>query len=423
MPPVGGLASEPQRKPRGHHRASESDLTKRALFLISDTGGGHRSAANAITAALDEIKTPNSFVHRIDDVAAHCAFPMTQLGLSYSLALRYAPPLYGALYYATNGRRRYKALVRFCEPLYRERLRDLFIAYQPDVIVSVHPLLNHAALRARADARMQHVPVVTVITDLGKVHESWLVAEADAVVVPAREVYARALSRGVPPGRLRLLGHPISPRFDNVTGTKTELRRELGLPEDKLMVMLMAGGEGGGKLLSTTLALARARLPVELVVVCGRNEHMRQKLEELGKTLPTPMHVLGFTDKIPEYFRAVDLLVTKAGPGSLAEANAAQLPVVVYDYVPGQERGNVDFVRQNGLGAVAIHSSAEVVEAVRTMIRTPEKLDAIRRNQELVAPVRSSRRIAALIAQITNTGTIPAQDDMPAAPLRQAAGV
>src|SRR5579864_2377255 len=274
MPPEGGLASELQRKPRGNIGHTESDLTKRALFLISDTGGGHRSAANAITAALDEIKTPNSFEHRIDDVAAHCAFPMTQLGLSYSLALRYAPPLYGALYYATNGRRRYKALVRFCEPLYRERLRDLFIAYQPDVIVSVHPLLNHAALRARADARMQHVPVVTVITDLGKVHESWLVAEADAVVVPAREVYARALSRGVPPGRLRLLGHPISPRFDNVTGTKSELRRELGLPEDKLLVMLMAGGEGGGKLLSTTLALARARLPVELVVVCGRNEHM-----------------------------------------------------------------------------------------------------------------------------------------------------
>ena len=159
---------------------------------------------------------------------------------------------------------------------------------------------------------------------------------------------------------------------------------------------------------------------MELVVVCGRNEHMRQKLEELGTSLPTPMHVLGFTDKIPEYFRAVDLLVTKAGPGSLAEANAAQLPVVVYDYVPGQERGNVDFVRQNGLGAVAIHSSAEVVEAVRTMIRTPEKLDAIRHNQELVAPVRSSRRIAALIAQIANTGTIPAQDDMPAGPLRQA---
>src|SRR5579871_4171019 len=226
-------------------RAGEECMTKRALLLISDTGGGHRSAANAICAALDEIETPDRFEHRIEDVAAHCAFPLTQLGLGYSMALRYAPPVYGALYYATNGRRRYRALVRFCEPLYRERLRDLFIGYQPDIIVSVHPLLNHAALRARDDAQMHHVPIVTVITDLGKVHESWLVADADAVVVPAREVFQRALSRGVPPARLRLLGHPIHPKFDDVTGTAAQLRGALGLPAEGMVVMLMAGGEGG----------------------------------------------------------------------------------------------------------------------------------------------------------------------------------
>ncbi|HUZ50122.1 MAG TPA: glycosyltransferase [Candidatus Dormibacteraeota bacterium] len=387
-------------------------MTKRALFLISDTGGGHRSASNAITAALDEIEEPYPFEHRIEDVAAHCAFPLTQLGLGYSMALRYAPPVYGALYYATNGRRRYRALVRFCEPLYRERLRDLFTSYRPDVIVSVHPLLNHAALRARADAHMQHIPIVTVITDLGKVHESWLTPEADAVVVPAREVYERALSRGISPSRLRLLGQPIHPKFDDVTGTPEELRAELGLPQDRMVVMLMAGGEGGGKLLPTTLALARARLPIELLVVCGRNEPLKQRLLELAPSLPTKLHVLGFTDKIPEYFHAVDLLVTKAGPGSLAEANAAQLPVVVYDYVPGQERGNVDFVRSNGLGAVAIHGAAEVVQAVRNLIRTPERLAQIRRNQEVVAPVRSSRRIAALISQIANSHTIPAQEHL-----------
>jgi 1,2-diacylglycerol 3-beta-galactosyltransferase len=373
-------------------------MAKRALLLISDTGGGHRSAANAIVAALEE---DGSYETRIEDVAAHCAFPLTQLGLGYSMALRYAPPVYGALYYATNGRRRYRALVRFCEPLYRERLRDLFIAYKPDVIVSVHPLLNHAALRARDDAHMQHVPVVTVITDLGKVHESWLVANADAVVVPAREVYQRALSRGVPPARLHLLGHPIDPKFDDVTGSKANLRKQLGLRLDVPIVMLMAGGEGGGKLLSTALALARAKLPIELVVVCGRNESLAQKLGELAKSLPTPVHVLGFTDKIPEYFRAVDLLVTKAGPGTLAEANAAQLPVIVYDYVPGQERGNVDFVRSNGLGLIALTGSRAVVSAVRSLIDQPDRLEMIRHNQEVVAPRRSSRRIAALISEIT----------------------
>ncbi|MGC2405810.1 MAG: glycosyltransferase [Candidatus Cybelea sp.] len=394
-------------------------MTKRALLLISDTGGGHRSAANAIVAALDE-RSPK-FETRIEDVAAHCAFPLTQLGLGYSMALRYAPPVYGALYYATNGRRRYRALVRFCEPLYRERLRDLFLDYRPDVIVSVHPLLNHAALRARDDAHMQHVPVVTVITDLGKVHESWLVPEADAVVVPAREVYQRALSRGVRPARLRLLGHPIHPKFDDVTGSKADLRAQLKLSPATPTVMLMAGGEGGGKLFSTALALARARLPIELVVVCGRNENLAQKLSELSATLPTPLQVLGFTDKIPEYFRAVDLLVTKAGPGTLAEANAAQLPVIVYDYVPGQERGNVDFVRHNGLGLIALQGASKVVSAVRTLISAPERLAAIRENQESVAPRHSSRRIAALITSITETGVIPASDDAAAPSLRAAA--
>jgi 1,2-diacylglycerol 3-beta-galactosyltransferase len=394
-------------------------MTKRALLLISDTGGGHRSAANAIVAALDE-RSPR-FETRIEDVAAHCAFPLTQLGLGYSMALRYAPPVYGALYYATNGRRRYRALVRFCEPLYRERLRDLFLDYRPDVIVSVHPLLNHAALRARDDAHMQHIPVVTVITDLGKVHESWLVPEADAVVVPAREVYQRALSRGVRPARLRLLGHPIHPKFDDVTGSKADLRAQLKLSPATPAVMLMAGGEGGGKLFSTALALARARLPIELVVVCGRNENLEQKLSELSATLPTPMQVLGFTDKIPEYFRAVDLLVTKAGPGTLAEANAAQLPVIVYDYVPGQERGNVDFVRHNGLGLIALQGASKVVAAVRTLISAPDRLAAIRENQESVAPRHSSRRIAALITSITETGTIPASDDAAAPTLRAAA--
>ena len=398
-------------------------MTKRALFLISDTGGGHRSAANAITAALDEIKEPFAFEHRIEDVAAHCAFPLTQLGLGYSMALRYAPPVYGALYYATNGRRRYRALVRFCEPLYRERLRDLFLSYQPDVIVSVHPLLNHAALRARADAQMTHMPIVTVITDLGKVHESWLMPDADAVVVPAREVYDRALSRGISPSRLRLLGQPIHPKFDDVD------RHQRRAARGARPAARPAHGDADGRRrrrrqAASDDARARESAPADPLARRLRPQRTAQaRLDEITPSLPTPMTVLGFTDKIPEYFRAVDLLVTKAGPGTLAEANAAQLPVVVYDYVPGQERGNVEFVRHNGLGAVAMHGAGEVVQAVRSMIRTPNRLDQIRTNQELVAPKRSSRRIAALIAQIANTRTIPAQDDMAIRSFAQAASL
>ena len=392
-------------------------MHKKALFLISDTGGGHRSASIAITAALDEIKEPYAFDHRIDDVAAHCSFPLTQLGLAYSTALRYAPPVYGALYYATNGRRRYKALVRFCEPLYRERLRDLFRVYRPDVIVSVHPLLNHAALRARADAHMAHIPLVTVITDLGKVHESWLMPEADAIVVPAKEVYDRAISRGVSPSRLRMLGQPIHPKFEDVTDTKDAIRKRLKLPADAFLTLLMAGGEGGGKLLQTTLALARTSLPMQLIVVCGRNATLKAKLEEMAPSLPMPMTVLGYTDEIPSLMRGADLLVTKAGPGSLAEANVAKIPMIVYDYVPGQERGNIDFVRSNGVGVVALNTP-DLVRAVESLSGSPQRMAEMRERQEKVAPRSSARRIAKLIEQITLNGTIPL-DGALIAPMRE----
>jgi 1,2-diacylglycerol 3-beta-galactosyltransferase len=379
-------------------------MTKRVLFLISDTGGGHRSGAQAIGAALDEIDAETRFEWRIDDIATHCTFPLSQLGPAYSAALRYAPPIYGALYHATNGRRRYRTIVRFCEPLYRERLRDSFLMYRPDVIVSVHPLLNHAALRARSDAGIK-VPLITVITDLGRVHEGWLLPEADMTVVPAREVYQRAIERGVPPERLRMLGHPVHPKFEDVTETKAEIRKQLGLPLDKPIALLMAGGEGGGKLLPTTLALAKSRLPFHLVVVTGRNAGLKLKLEELAPGLPTPMTVLGFRNDVPALMKASDLLVTKAGPGAIAEASIAEVPVVVYDFVPGQERGNLDYVRSNRIGVVAL-TAAEVVQSVRRIVHNQERLGAMRERQKDIAPRGSSRRIAELIAEAALAGEV-----------------
>ncbi|MBV8748136.1 MAG: glycosyltransferase [Candidatus Eremiobacteraeota bacterium] len=296
--------------------------------------------------------------------------------------------------------------MRFCEPLYRERLREVFQQYQPDVIVSVHPLLNHAALRARADAGMQQVPIVTVITDLGRVHEGWLLPEADLTVVPAREVYQRAIERGVSPERLRLLGHPIHPRFEDITGSKAEIRKKLNLPEHATIALLMAGGEGGGKLLPTTLGLARAGLDFHLVVITGRNAALKAKLEELAPSLPTPMTVLGFRNDVPELMRAADLLVTKAGPGAIAEASVAEVPVVVYDYVPGQERGNLDYVRTNGIGVVAL-TTAEVVSSVARIVHNQERLAKMRSQQTAIAPRGSSRRIADLIGRIALSGRRP----------------
>ena len=119
------------------------------------------------------------------------------------------------------------------------------------------------------------------------------------------------------------------------------------------------------------------------------------------------MTILGYSDEIPSLMRAADLLVTKAGPGTIAEASAAELPVIVYDFVPGQERGNLDYVRTNGIGVVAL-TTAEVVRSVRRIVQNLERLQSMRARQIQLAPRGSSRRIAELIANMAITGSLDA---------------
>jgi len=129
------------------------------------------------------------------------------------------------------------------------------------------------------------------------------------------------------------------------------------------------------------------------------------------------MTILGYSHDVPRLMRAADLLVTKAGPGTLAEASIAEVPVVVYDFVPGQERGNLDYVRTNGIGVVALTTS-DVVRSVRRIVTNLERLTAMRERQGSVAPRGSSRRIAELIASLALTGKL----DSPPPPRRLAAG-
>jgi len=112
------------------------------------------------------------------------------------------------------------------------------------------------------------------------------------------------------------------------------------------------------------------------------------------------MTILGYCDNVAELMRASDLLVTKAGPGAIAEASLAEVPVVVYDFIPGQEYGNLKYVENNGIGVVALTAS-DVVRSTRRIVANMSRLQVMREAQAIVAPRGSSRLIAELIANIS----------------------
>ncbi len=133
-----------------------------------------------------------------------------------------------------------------------------------------------------------------------------------------------------------------------------------------------------------------------LVIVCGRNEKLKVHLEL--ESWENPAFIYGFTRDLPDFMRAADIIVTKAGPGTIAEALNANLPIILYAKLPGQEDGNVTFVESEGAGVWA-PSSELVVRALTRLICRPQERAVVIENARRVARPDSAQRIARAVGK------------------------
>ena len=359
----------------------------RILILFSDTGGGHRAAARALTEAL-QLLDPSCIVTVADPLIGPGPAVVRRLASLYSPVIRRSRAAWGAVYHSSNTQPTFAAIRAVFGPAVRKVLRQLLKQHDPDVVLSVHPLLNHVAHQAiRKSGRPR--ALMTVITDLVDFHRGWTFSQADLVVAPTERARRVALRRRVPAERVKLLGLPVDLRFrPPAPGEKQALRRRFGLDEHRFTVLVMGGAAGVGHLAAQARELAIDPHPWQLAVVCGRNEKLRRRLQELPAA--TPMLVLGFVDYMPELMRACDLVVTKAGPGAIAEALATGVPLVITGFLPGQETPNVDFVVESRIGAFAPRES-DLLDEVRVMAEGgPTWREMSRNAEELAHPYASS---------------------------------
>jgi 1,2-diacylglycerol 3-beta-galactosyltransferase len=181
-------------------------------------------------------------------------------------------------------------------------------------------------------------------------------------MVPTEAARQQAVRYGMAPERVDVVGQPVSLKFATEGGAKADLRRRLNIDVERPGVLIVGGGDGIGPLYEIARAVATRVPNAQLLIVTGTNRSLKRKLE--GTMWEIPTRVFGFVDNMPELMRASDLLITKAGPGTLAEAWTAGLPVVISSYIPGQEKGNVDYVLENKAGAYAT-DPVEIAEIVR----------------------------------------------------------
>jgi 1,2-diacylglycerol 3-beta-galactosyltransferase len=322
-------------------------MSQRIVFWFSDTGGGHRSAAEAVIEALTARHGEQVEPVMVDAIRQYAPPPFNRSAEWYARVSNRRPWEWGLSYYLTNGLRRFQLTQLLLWPYIRSSMRRAVRENPADLYVSVHPILARLTMvypRTRP-------PVVTVVTDAVTGHISWFAPEVDACVVATERARQIGLRYGMPASKLRVIGMPVSARFSQPFGGKVELRQKLGWGAEKPVVLIVGGGEGVGPLYEITRALSFARLECEVAVVCGRNQQLHARLQAGEWSLP--VHAYGFVRDMPDFMRAADVLVTKAGPGTIAEAFIAGLPMILYSRLPGQEEGNVAYVLDEGAGVWA----------------------------------------------------------------------
>lgn len=362
------------------------------LFVIGDTGGGHRSAAIAVQQALDSV-LPGQFTPVICDPLRGPDVPRLLRWFAglYGPCIRLTPWLWW-LFWQSSQSPRVLSMVRrtFMSPVYGTVARAAQ-ACQPALIVAFHPMTADPAVRARNLGNV-FAPVVTVITDLITAHLSWRDAAVDRVVVPSAAVADSFARDGMSAERYVPLGLPVAAEFCrpplNEAG-RGDLKRELGV-KGEFLVVLTGGAEGSGGLRRRAAAILRQVEDVDVAVICGRNRSLRRRLGKVAeRSGDGRLTAHGFVANMADWLRCADVVVGKAGPGTIAEANCCGAPLVLTSFVPGQEKGNAEFVTQTGAGVYAARPRHLATEIGR-LRRDPAALEAMRG-----ASVRAGRPAAA----------------------------
>ena len=326
-------------------------MTRRILLLMADTGGGHRSCAEAVLESLRRRASDQYAVEMVDVLSGYAPFPFNKLDAIYPHMTRFSKVTWEPGYRFTNTPDRARFLIRTAWPIAQEAAHKVITSHPADLIVSFHPLYNYAMLWAK-EKEDNRTPMATVVTDLATLHAMWCAPGMVRYMVPTEQAARLASGYGLQRDQIEITGLPISRRFTELTGRpKQEVRRNLDLEPDLPTVLLMGGGQGMGRMYSVARALASTKIEFQLIIVAGRNPQLKLQLQMADWKIP--VRIFGFTREIPVLMAASDILVTKAGPSTVAEAMAMGLPMILSGYIPGQEDGNMKIVVRGKAGVYA----------------------------------------------------------------------
>lgn len=360
-------------------------------------GSGHEKAAEAVCAALRK-KDPaaqTQLLNGLDGMSPWYQWSFTQ---GYLDMIHRYPHLWGLCYHALDLKglawAAYK-LHRLSNASHGKVLESILERERPDVVIGTHFFPMEVAAYLKAKGRLK-ARLITAITDLLP-HSVWISPGIDHYAVGAEVTRQSLLERGVPEKNIRVTGIPIHPKFAH-QADRAELARKLGLDPKLWTVLICSGGFGTGPVDRLVELLGRVPGPIQILVVTGKNSALRRRLETARDRLSRASHrmvVYGFVDNMEELMDVSDLMVTKPGGLSCAEAMAKGLPLLLESPIPGQEARNARVLEREGIALLA-RRLEEIPQRIAHLRRHPEQLQAMADKGRRAARPHSAQAVADL---------------------------
>jgi processive 1,2-diacylglycerol beta-glucosyltransferase len=362
---------------------------KRVLLFYITESSGHHVAARAIETGVRHLDRA-ARVLSVDSFRFTNPILERVVRKTYLQVIKNTPEIWDWLYDNSEfkeGTNHFRKLIHKLNSL---KLKKLIAEEKPDVIVCTQAFpcgtISDYKKTEKAD-----IPLIAVVTDFAA-HSYWIYDNVDVYIVPTVEVRECLIDHGIAREKVKVLGIPINPAF-NETVDRDASRRHFGLLPDLPAVLIMGGGLGLGPIKDIVKQIDKIDQPFQIVVATGINRMLKRSLDRKAGRMAKPIQVLGYVHAMNELMSASDILVTKPGGLTTSEAFAMNLPLVIVNPIPGQETKNADFLIRKR-AAVTADNSEMVASTVADLLKYPAKLKLMRENAKHLSRPDSALAIA-----------------------------
>jgi processive 1,2-diacylglycerol beta-glucosyltransferase/1,2-diacylglycerol 3-beta-galactosyltransferase len=325
---------------------------KKYLLLYLKTGGGHLAPAKSIAKVLEQ-----NYNNEIEPVLVD-GFHETNFIIKYLIEDGYrnlqanATWFYEALYalfkFDFIAGFNNKLISFFVKPY----LRKVFRSTKPDKVIIFHFFLIEPAYEVMSELNL-NIPLITVVTDPYTAHPLWFFKKEQNFIVFSERLKLHCMKRGIKDNNIHVFPFILSERFSiPIDPLKIpQLKKELGFPEGKKIILILGGGDGIPKGYRILKRLVNTRDNIEVAIVCGKNSSLLKKAEKLKKNSDNSgIKVYGYVDIIYELLNISDLVITKCGASTFMEIVMSNKIPVIINYIWEQEKGNMEYVVSKKMG-------------------------------------------------------------------------